>query len=386
MPRWDEHIVNDLSFLQKQGRLRSLDRERLLRFARNDVIDLSTNDYLNLCHDATFQQQLKTAASQYSVSTCSSRLLGGDRELFHLLENEFSLFKKTPASLFFPSGYAANEGVISSLGRIGARFFFDEAIHASMRDGLKLATRTLDRIHSFSHQNLQDLHEKLSKYKNDTRPKFILLESLYSMDGDIADLVTFKSLAEEFQATLIIDEAHAVGAFGKNGEGLVQDADLLRNHITVNTCGKALAVCGALVTAPQYFIDYMINVARSFIYTTAPSLWIAAALREAISQTKTFGDKRQTLKKNFEFLFAELKKQGWNLASPFPSPIIPIVIGDEKKAVELSASLLQKNIYCRAIRPPTVPKNSARLRFSVHAGLSSADLAKICESFYDLKK
>lgn len=347
-------------------------------------LDLTHNDYLGLRGDAGFQARAWAAAQAWPVGAGASRLLGGEHEVFRALERQFAQFKGAPDALYFGSGYAANEACVATMARFGARIFSDSLNHASIIDGVRLSGLASAERVVFSHADLSALERALKASPADHN--LILSESLFSMDGDRANLARLAELAHTYRGILMIDEAHAIGALGPNGRGLVPAAGLdPETTITINTCGKALGVQGALVCGPSWFRELLINTARPFIFTTGPSPWCAAALQVAIDYVATLADRRAWLETAAQQLIATLGRLGFDTGST-SSFIIPILCGSDRRALALAERLGQAGLWTRAIRPPTVPEGKARVRLSLHAGLSDADLARIIAAFEEVAR
>lgn len=338
------------------------------------VIDLTTNDYLGLRHHAEFQQSLRESTAGLPASAGASRLLGGEHPIFAEVENAFSAWKGAEAALFFTSGFAANEALCSLLTMPEAAIFSDALNHASIIDGLRLArAKSITTI--FAHNDMNDLRQKLRA--STARVNFIYTESLFSMDGDFADLPALQTLCRDFRGVLILDEAHAVGTIGDDGQGLLRSLGFSHEQVlTMSTCGKALGVHGAFICGPQWVRELLVNHARSFIYSTGSSPWIAAAVGRALRFVAGAHQERRHLSNMAEVLRNALEAQGRDLGAS-ESFIIPVILGDESAVLAAQDQLRDRGIFVAAIRPPTVPWGSARLRLSLTADLDEADVMRI---------
>lgn len=358
------------------------DEHRLRKLSQihegDGLIDLTHNDYLGLRADPFFRERLLQATRDLPPGAGASRLLGGEYPIFQKLEETFSAFKGAPATLFFGSGYAANEGLITSLSNFTGSIFSDQLIHASMIDGIRLSKVPRSRRLHYPHLDLNELERYLSTSKSDLN--LILTESLFSMDGDIPNLDALRDLARNYRGILVVDEAHAIGCYGSQGNGLCEDHEDL---ITVNTCGKGLGLQGALVSGPDWLKDIMINMARPFIFTTAPSPWIAAGLAEAIPYVSELQCRRDWLHGLSSQVREQLKQSGFNIGQS-TSHIIPMIVGSDHEALKLQTLFKKQHILVKAIRPPTVPKGTARVRLSLHAGITESQLKHLLESIYKL--
>ncbi len=333
-----------------RGHLAQIERDGLLRKRRPPQgIDLSSNDYLGLSAHPYIKERMAAAVCAEGAGSTGSRLLRGERECFTALEQRFAKFKGTERSLYFSSGYLANLAVLTTFPEAGDTIFSDEWNHASLIDGVRLSRA--ERV-VFPHGCPGVVPENA----------FLVTESVFSMDGDLAPLEQYKKLG----AALIVDEAHAVGLYGERGEGLVGGDGVF---VSVNPAGKALGVAGAFVAGPAWAIEYLEQRARSFIFSTAAPPAIAAALDASLDLIASEPERRERVRFLARYLRERLTEAG--IAVPAgDAPIIPVIIGENDRAVAIAAALQQAGFDVRAIRPPTVPPGTARLRISVNAGLS----------------
>jgi 8-amino-7-oxononanoate synthase len=343
-------------------------------------IDLSSNDYLKLATHPLLTQAMAQAAAAEGCGSTGSRLLRGDRAAFHRVERRFAQFKGAEKALYFGSGYAANLGVLGTFISRTDLVFSDERNHASILDGIQLAR---GRRVKFPHCDTSSVARLLRQAPRDTQ-KFLVTESLFSMDGDFAPLADYASLAEETNTTLIVDEAHAVGVYGARGSGLVEEVGGGASvFVTINTAGKAMGVSGAFVAGPEWAIEYLVQRSRPFIFSTAPPPSVAAALDASLTVLETEPDRRQELLRRSALLGDLLSESG--IASATGSQIIPVLFGENDRASAAAAELQREGFDVRAIRPPAVPEGTARLRVSVNVGLDdstlrefAATLTRIC--------
>ena len=341
----------DTSELEARVRahLAEIERAGLRRVLRPPSgIDLSSNDYLGLAEHPVVKERMAEAVMQWGAGSTGSRLLRGDRECFEAIEARFARFKGTERALYFSSGFLANLAVLSTFPQQGDVIYSDELNHASLIDGIRLS-HAARRI--YPHRSLPD-----------AGGQFVVTESLFSMDGDRAPLEDLTRLG----ANLIVDEAHAVGMFGANGSGLIGDHSKI--FLSINTAGKALGVAGAFVCGPAWAIEYLVQRARTFIFSTAPPPAVAAAIDASLDVLEAEPERRARLRQLARYAHSRL-----GLAES-DSPILPIVIGDNDRAVALAAALQHDGFDVRAIRPPTVPEGTARLRVSIHVNLDEAIL------------
>lgn len=353
-------------------RLEELDSESLLRSLRSPHgVDLSSNDYLGLAGHPLLRQSMADAVAREGCGSTGSRLLCGQRVGFSELERRFADFKGAERSLYFSSGFLANIAVLSTLAEDGDVIFSDERNHASLIDGMRISRA---RRVVFPHNDVNALRRLLAEESGHGQA-FVVTESLFSMDGDMAPLAEYDALCHSHQAALIVDEAHAIGIYGARGSGLLE-ATAAKALVSVDTAGKALGVSGAFVSGPEWLIEAMIQRARPFIFSTAPPPSLAAALQASLTLILTEPWRRRQLLDRAAYLRRRLRNAG----VPVPegvSQIIPVIVGANERAVRVAEALQQEGFDVRAIRPPSVPAGTARLRLSVNTGLSEADLDQL---------
>jgi len=345
-------------------------------------IDLSSNDYLGLATHPRLVRRFVEALRIYGCGATASRLLRGHREIFTDVERRFAAFKGTEAALYFASGYAANLGVLTTFLESGDVVFSDERNHASLIDGMRL---TRARRVVFPHRDVAAL-ARLLRSEQGPGQKFLVTESLFSMDGDRAPLREYAALCRETQTALIVDEAHAVGIYGERGSGLIEEmgvADAV--FLSINTAGKALGVCGAFVAGPAWAVEYLIQRARPFVFSTAPPPALMAALDEAITLIIEEPERRARVRANARRLREQLVARG--IVVPLEdSPIIPVILGESERAVAVAAALQEEGFDVRAIRPPTVPAGTARLRVSVNVQVDETIAARFASALARILK
>ncbi|MBC7661367.1 MAG: 8-amino-7-oxononanoate synthase [Chitinophagaceae bacterium] len=363
-----------LSSITAQGRLRTLRTLPHPEFHPSEppsVIDLTHNDYLGFRYDAAFQSRALEAARQWPMGAGASRLLGGEHRIYEDLETAFSLWKGAEASLYFASGYAANETLMSVLALCDAEFFSDSLNHASLIDGMRLARIRPEFKHIFRHNDLEDLERKLER--STQTAKVVITESLFSMDGDEAPLKALEALCQRYQTLLVVDEAHALGVYGPDGSGLISAHKLNPDTvISINPCGKAMAAGGALISGPSWLRRLLINTGRGFIYSTGASPWVAAGLLANLQTIKEAQARRAHLHALSKRVRRALQELGYDTGMS-STHIIPIIVGSEDRSLQLERALADRDIRARAIRPPTVPERLCRLRLSLHAALSDVE-------------
>ncbi|MEN8136224.1 MAG: 8-amino-7-oxononanoate synthase [Thermodesulfobacteriota bacterium] len=335
-------------------------------------LDFSSNDYLALSIHPTLIAAARNALNLYGTGAGAARLMSGDLQLYHALEEATAKFKNREAALLFGNGYMANIGVIPALVGRGDVIFSDRLNHASIYDGCRLSRAKLVRFH---HNDLGHLEECLKKERGQGRA-LIIVESLYSMDGDRCPLAGIAQLKDRYGCLLMVDEAHATGIFGAHGGGIIQEEGLEGAvDVAMGTFGKALGSYGAYIAGSDTLKKYLVNRARSFIYSTGlPPTAVAASLA-AIELIKEEPQLHQQLLANSAYFKKCLCEAGL-LGEPGPSQIIPVMVGDSHQAVKIAEEFRNKDVLVTAVRPPTVPEGTARLRFSVTLHQSRQDLAE----------
>jgi len=353
------------------GAIRDANQLRVLRPPAG--VDLSSNDYLGLAADPRVTQALMHAVGREGCGSTGSRLLRGDREAFAAVESRFAAFKGTARALYFSSGYLANLAVLTTLPEQGDLILSDERNHASLIDAIRLSAAG----HVvFPHNDLDAVRRQLEKPRASESQAFVVTESLFSMDGDVAPLPELVSLWESHDATLIVDEAHAVGVCGARGTGLVEAMGLEPGAcISINTAGKALGAAGAFVAGPAWAIDYLIQRARPFIFSTAPLPAIAAAIEASLDIVSAEPERRRAVADLARDCRARLAAAGLPVSAG-SSHIIPIVLGDNDRALAAAEALQAQGFDVRAIRPPSVAAGSARLRISINARLDHGTIIR----------
>jgi 8-amino-7-oxononanoate synthase len=361
----EERILAELANLESQAQLRHLETIR--------GIDLGSNDYLGLSVDPRMRQAIREAVdSSQRVASTGSRLLSGHDESWTEVENEFARWVGAESALYFTSGYAANIGLLSAILQPEDVVFSDSANHASLIDGIRLAK--CKRI-IFPHLDLNALEAELRWSLSASGARFIVAESVFSMDGERAPLRELAALAARYRSELIVDEAHATGVCGPHGKGCVVEAGLAgRVFATVHTCGKALAAAGAFVCGSEPLRRFLINRARTFIFSTALPPYFAAQVAAGIRLAATAETERTHVADLSIFLRNELLGNAFDTAGS-DSHIVPIVLGSNDTALAFASRLQARGYSIRAIRPPTVPVGTARLRVSVTAKLTQPTLA-----------
>jgi 8-amino-7-oxononanoate synthase len=357
-----------LDALAAKGRLRAL--------SRNRGLDFTSNDYLALAESAALRDAAVAALARgVPLGAGGSRLLRGNHPEHEALEEEAASFFGSETALYFPTGFAANAAIAATLPRRGDLIVYDSLIHASFRDGLEPA-----RIPAVAapHNDVSAMDAIIAGWRaaGGKGRVWIAAETLYSMDGDRAPLGELVALAVKHDAMLILDEAHATGVHGDQGRGLLNEKmgaayEGAPNIISLHTCGKGLGAAGALVCLPRLYRDFLVNRGRAFIYSTAPSPLMAAVVREALKLCAGAEQERTQLATLMRHAGAALAKLGLPASG---SQIQPVIIGEDKRTVALAQALQARGHDIRAIRPPTVPEGTARLRIALTLHVTPDDL------------
>jgi 8-amino-7-oxononanoate synthase len=348
-----------------------------------NLIDFCSNDYLGLARSVTLRQTIEQSVAVHSNrlnGSTGSRLLAGNSALAEELETELAAFHDTEAALIFNSGYDANVGLLASLPQRGDTLLTDDLIHASMIDGARLSVANRFK---FRHNDLDDLENRL---KRATGTVYVAIESVYSMDGDLAPLTEIVELCEHYEAALIVDEAHATGVFGPQGGGLVQSLGLQKRVFArVHTFGKALGVHGAAVVGSASLRDFLINFARSFVYSTAlppHSLLAIHSVYRFLPENQPLIDHLHTLRKYFQQQIQErLPQTEWTSDS---SPILGLIIPGNDACRAVAAQLQQAGFDIRPIVSPTVPAGRERLRICLHAFNSTTEIDDLVTTLQEI--
>ena len=344
-------------------------------------LDFCSNDYLGFSRDPSFRtailQKFEQATGLDSVSSPASRLLRGNTSRHQALEQRLSGFKGTEAALIFPTGYQTNIGVLTALIGSQDRVLSDAQNHASIIDGLRLSG--CQKI-VFPHLDLGAVEEALIQPHPEGKT-FLVTESLFSMDGDIAPLETYAELAKKYEANLIVDDAHAVGVFGEErGSGLTERFGVEKRALAiVSTFGKGFGLFGAFVAGPQVLIDYLINRCRSFIFTTAVPPLLLYGVEAGLDLLDAEPERRKRVCLLADQLRQRFKEAGLDTLQS-AGPIVPVVLGKSERALAVAQHLQKKGLDVRAIRPPTVAPGTARLRISVHADHTEQQIDQLAEA------
>ncbi|MFP3982511.1 MAG: aminotransferase class I/II-fold pyridoxal phosphate-dependent enzyme [Desulfurivibrionaceae bacterium] len=322
--------------------------------------DFSSNDYLALSRHPEVISRARQYLEQEGAGAGAARLMSGDRPGHHELEEEVAALKDQEAALLFGSGYLAASGIIPALAGRHDVIFADRLNHASLYDGCRLASSRLVRCR---HNDMEHLEEQL-KAKRGRRRALIIVESVYSMDGDCAPLRDLVFLKEKYDCLLLVDEAHATGIFGEKGGSLLEAQGVAdRVDLALGTLGKALGSYGAYVACSGAMKEYLVNRAKSFIYSTALPPPIIGACLAAVRLVREQPELRRELDRRVDLFKEELLARGINFSSP--TQIVPLQVGGSRETITLAERFRQESILVTAVRPPTVPEGTARLRFSV---------------------
>lgn len=359
---WATHKA-DLAALGERARLRSLNPRR--------GVDFSSNDYLGMSSAPRLAGAVEAAIARgVPLGSGGSRLLRGNDPEHEALEAEAAAFFGSESALFFSAGYAANVAILATLPQRGDLIVHDELVHASMHEGLRLSRASAVAA---AHNDAGSFDDAVRKWRagGGTGRVWLAFESLYSMDGDTAPLADFLAVAERYDAIMLIDEAHATGVFGRDGRGLADGLDGREDTIVLRTCGKALGCEGALVCAPRVVRDFLVNRGRPFIFSTAPSPLVAAAVRESLRMLADEPQRREALRALVDHAGRVLSPLG---ASVTGTQIMPLILNEDARTMAVADRLQTAGFDVRGIRPPTVPQGTSRLRISLTLNATIADV------------
>jgi 8-amino-7-oxononanoate synthase len=335
-------------------------------------LSYSSNDYLGLSRHPLLIQAGRDALERFGAGSGASRLLSGSLHPHHAFESEIARFKKTESALLFGSGYLANLALLSTLAKEGDLILADRLNHASLMDGCRLSRATFKL---FKHRDMDHLRHLLGK-RTKRQKTWIISEGVFSMEGDLANLPELINAARQFEAELILDDAHGFGVMGNHGRGTTEHFNLEgETKIEMGTLGKAAGLYGAFVAGPRSLIDYLVNRAKPFIYTTSLPPIVPAMGIISLKLLSEGTELRSRLKENQGFLSSQLRDSGFSVPEGV-TPILPVLIGDNFKTMQFSKALFDEGLYIPAIRPPTVPEGKSRLRISLSALHTRAQLEK----------
>ena len=363
----------DLHGLERHGLRRHLEALQspqgpVVRLGGTELINFSSNDYLGLANDAHLKRAAAEALGLRGVGAGASRLLVGSSVAHHRLEQQLALMGRGEAALLFNSGYAANLGILSTLCGPEDAIFSDERNHASLIDGCRLSRA---RTVIFPHGDVTALDRLLRGIA--ARRKLLCTEAVFSMDGDRAPLAQLVATCAEHRAALLVDEAHAFGIIGPTGAGLCEELDVVSSvDVRIGTLGKAFGVFGAFALASQSISELLLNRARSLVFSTALPPALCAAAEAALQRVQEDPQLRASLWRNIRRFADGLRAMG--IPAQPHSPIFPIILGDAQRALKVSRALRGRGLLVKAIRPPTVPPNTSRLRFSLSAAHTDSHL------------
>ena len=371
---------NELGLL-RQRRMLNSPQAPYITVDGKSYLSFCSNDYLGLANHPKLIAALQQGAQQHGVGAGAAHLVSGHGATHHQLENELAAFIEKPAALLFSTGYMANIGVVQALVGKDDTVFADKFNHASLNDAMQLSRASVKRYRHADMAHLAGLLEQCTSGR-----KLVITDAVFSMDGDLAPLPELLSLCERHDAWLLIDDAHGFGVLGEKGRGSLAHFGIASERIIcMATLGKAAGVFGAFVAAEQVVIDTLVNHARSYVYTTATPPALASALLESLQQIEHGDEMRGHLQRLIVHLRSGLRDLPWKLM-PSTTAIQPLLIGDNHGVLALSEGLRERGIWVAAIRPPTVPQGTARLRITLSAAHGMADVTRLVETMHELAR
>ena len=339
------------------------------------VLSFSSNCYLGFASDPRLVTTMQEALQRWGVGSSASRLVGGTHVAHRQCEAELASFSRADAALLFSSGYAANLGVLSALMNDGDIIYSDALNHASIIDGCRLSKA---RTHVYRHRDIEHLRSLLTANAELPGRRLIVTDALFSMDGHLAPLRELRELADEFEADLMVDEAHSIGVLGPQGRGACAAVGV-RPEIQIGTLGKAFGVCGAYAAASESIIHWLKNRARSYVFSTAPPPALAETIRVSLGLVMDADERRHKLLSNARRLRDGMLEAGLEVP-PIDAAIVPLMLGSAERTMQASQALLERGIYARGIRPPTVPEGTARLRLVPIATHTDVEVERALEA------
>ena len=377
-----EYLQEELDAMKEAGTFRELvplesEQGSKIIVEGKELLQLSSNNYLGLTSHPRLRRAALEGAGQFGAGTGSVRTIAGTLTMHQELEKKLADFKHTEACLVFQSGFTTNQGVLSAILSPEDIVISDELNHASIIDGIRL-TKAARKV--YKHVDMEDL-EKALKESSSYRKRLIVTDGVFSMDGNVAPLPEIVALAEQYDALVMVDDAHASGVFGDNGRGTVNHFNLDgRVHIQVGTLSKAIGVLGGYVAGPRTLIDYLIHKGRPFLFSTSHPPAVTMACIEAIDVLLEEPELIDRLWENTAYFKSGLKKLGFDTGHS-KSPITPVMVGDEELAHRFSETLKKHGVFAQGIVFPTVPKGQARIRTIVTAEHSLAELQEALLAF-----
>jgi len=402
-PHWLDRLNDEAAQRRDTHRDRSLcvskpggGEPRLVTRRGRRLINLASNDYLALAAHPRLREAAARAARELGTGATASRLVVGHQPFHEAFERRIAKFKHAEAALVLATGYTANLAALTTLCRAGDLVLCDKLNHASLIDAARMAEHNGAAFRTYPHNNLDALARKLKRFTRDhtgtrdhDRPAAVIVtDSVFSMDGDVADLPALLALAQEHDACLVVDEAHGTGVLGGIGAGLAEHQGvaeaIAQQGLTITTGSKALGGLGGIVTGPRAAIEAMINTARPLIYSTGVPAPQVAALDAALDVIRDEPQRRARLHELIATVRGRVAAMGWRLPpSAAPTPIVPLVVGAEEDALRLADHLEGRGICGIAIRPPTVPPGSARVRLALRCDLTDADIDQLLRALAD---
>ncbi len=381
--KWRGFVEGRLDERQRAGLLRSLESlrprspVRVEREGEEDLLLFSSNDYLGLSGDPRVIEGVRDTIERYGLGPRGSPLICGYTILHEQLERRIAGWKGAESALLCPTGFAANLAVISGLADADSTIFSDELNHASIIDGCSLAKRGGATLEIYAHRDTEELERKLEACR--TKRAMVVTDSVFSMDGDLAPLVELAELCERYGALFIVDEAHGGFVFGESGRGLAEEMGVTdRVDVHVGTLSKGAGGMGGFIATHTSLRTLLLNLGRSYIYSTAAPLSVIGGLLAAVDIVENDEEPRRRL-------WERVHQLGESLGSELVSPIVPIVIGDEDDAMAASELLRRRGIDVTAIRPPTVPEGTSRLRITLSAAHTAEDVERLVEALREVE-
>ncbi|MGN1393376.1 MAG: aminotransferase class I/II-fold pyridoxal phosphate-dependent enzyme [Succinivibrionaceae bacterium] len=348
--------------------------ERTVTIGNKTYLNFASNDYLGLASNPLLINAIKEGVEKYGVGTGASAIVTGNTVAHEELAEKLKDITKKEKVLILNSGFSANQSLIKAFNKLGADLILDKLVHSSMQD----AATSAKSFHRYVHNNVNKAYDLIKKFHHPV----LFTEGVFSMDGDCADLKTIANIKNSQYFPVVLDDAHGFGVIGKNGTGTLSHLELPYDvaDVYMGTCSKALGVAGAFIASDKYFIDYLVNTSREFIYSTSAPAFMAHAINKALDLAINGDDLRNHLQKLLSIFKTEIQKKYTNFATNSITSIQPIIIGETTAMQKIASHLKEKGIWCGAIRPPTVPQHTSRLRITITAGHKEEDIYYLVES------
>lgn len=352
-----------------------------MRVDGRTVLCFCSNNYLGLADDPALLEAARLSLEQDGLGSGASRLVSGSMDAHRAAEERLARYLEEEAAILFSTGYTANVGTLQTLLGPDDIAFSDALNHASLIDGLRLSRA---RVHVYRHSDPDDLERLLRAHRAEGRRALVVSDAVFSMDGDLAPLAELRALADRYQADLVVDEAHALGVLGPRGQGACAALGV-RADVRIGTLGKSFGAAGAFTVGSAAVVALLRNRARSYVFSTAPVPLLGRVAVAAADLVEAADARREALRRHGKRLRAGLREQGYEVPDG-ETPIVPVLVGDARETMSLSAALFERGVFAQGIRPPTVPQGTSRIRLVPMATHTDAHVTQALEAFEDARR